>query len=143
MTEPVVTRTVEFTEASRLPDTSWLWRRVLVYVVTCAVLVFLWRLNEWIIDPTETKRAVDWATVRMQLRNSYLTLWLVLTLYCVGASMEELTRLVAAWKTSRKETVTTAPPPVTVRTTPEKTEVTSGAEPDDDGDLPPDQRVNP
>lgn len=114
MTEPASVKIVEHGDASRLPDPRWLYRRLVIYAVTAVMLWAVWRVVDWLVDPSELKRAIDWPTVRLIVRYTFLTLWLVLTLYCVGATVTDVTKLIAAWKTTRRETTSTATAPAII-----------------------------
>lgn len=116
----VITTTVEHSEASRLPDPRWLWRRILLYVIAATAIYVLVRFVDMVTDV---------ATLRVMARYAFYTLWLALTLYCVGATVTDVAKLVAAFKTTRKETTTSAAPvtqaaiPATVAAAqPDKTE---------------------
>lgn len=132
--EPAVVKTVEHGEASDLPETNWLWRRVFTFALTAAMLLYAWRLSE---------RVTDIATLRMALRYAFALLALLALLYLAGASTEAITRLLAAVKTTRKETVTSAPPPATLTTTSDGATTVTAATPEDDGLLPAGERVRP
>jgi len=106
--------TVEHGEVSELPETNWLWRRVFTFALTVALVVYLW----WL-----TGKISDVATLRMALRYAFGIIALLALLYLAGASTEAIARLLAAVRTTRKETVTSAP--------------AASAE----GELPPDQRL--
>lgn len=111
MTEQATIKTVEHAEPSALPETGWLWRRVYAFAVTLGMTVLAWRISERVSDP---------ATLRMALRYAYWTILLMCLLYMAGASAEAITKLVGAIRTTRKETITTAPPPARI-STPEAT----------------------
>ena len=124
MTDNATVRTVEHGEASRLPDTSWLWRRILIYAVIAVCLLIAWRVSE---------RVTDIGTLRQVLRYTFGMMALGLMLYGVGSTVTDVAGLVTAFLSTKKTTVTSAPPPATV---------TDGrAETSGDGELPPDQRV--
>lgn len=105
-TDTATVRTVEYGEASRLPDTSWMWRRLLIFMICGGILVgmgyVLWEQPK--LD----------SSTNLFVRNGYYTLWLGLTLYGVGATVTDITRLFAAMRTTRKETISSGPPPATV-----------------------------
>ncbi|MGA0604847.1 hypothetical protein ACO2Q0_02515 [Phenylobacterium sp. VNQ135] len=110
--EQATVKTVEHAEASRLPEPQWFWRRWLIYGCTVASLVIL--------------SAVVWAVLRhvpphlptyqLIIRYSFYTVWAAVLLYGVGASVTDVAQLVSAVRTTRKETLTTAPPPVAIQT---------------------------
>lgn len=121
-------KTVEHQEASRLPDTSWMWRRVLIYTI-CAVLLYIaWRVSERVPD-------TDGATLRQINRYCYSIIALGLTLYGVGATVTDVARLVTAFLSTKKITVAEASPPATV----EEGRVESPSE--DGGELRPEDRI--
>ncbi len=131
MTENATIRTVEHGEPSALPETGWVWRRSYAFAVTFTMTVLAWRISE---------RVEDIATLRLALRYAFWTILLMCLLYMAGASAEAITKLVSAVRTTRKETVTTAPPPATLtQTASGATKVETPAA--SDGELPPDQRV--
>lgn len=97
-------KVVEHGDASTLPDSSgWMWRRLLIYLVTVAALAF----TGWIIE-----RIDDVTTLRMIARYCLGLVALCLFLYVAGASAEDVVRLVSAVRTTRKETITNTPPEV-------------------------------
>ena len=114
MTENAVVKTVEHTEASALPETGWLWRRVYAFAVTVAMTLLAWRISE---------RIEDVGTLRLALRYAFWTILLMCMLYMAGASAEAITKLIGAIRTTRRETITTAPPPATLTSTPGGTKV--------------------
>jgi hypothetical protein len=128
VTDQAVIHTVEHGEASDLPENNWFWRRLFVWAVT----VFASGMAFFI-----SQRINDISTLRWALRFSFYTIWLCMVLYMCGATTERLTELMAALRSTRKETITTAPPPATITSTPGGTQVST----DDDGALPPDKRV--
>jgi hypothetical protein len=93
----VTRKVVEHGEASALPETSWMFRRLLIFVVTLAAIGSVW----WVIG-----RLTDVATLRMVARYSLGLQALCLFLYVAGASATDVVRLVSAVRTARKETVT-------------------------------------
>lgn len=108
MPEATVT-TVEHNEASRLPEPKWFWRRWLIYIVTLASLIILsftvWVVLQWVRDI---------GTLRLIIRYCFYTMWTAVILYGVGASVTDVAVLASAVRTTRKETVTTAPTPATI-----------------------------
>lgn len=132
MTEQNATiRTVEHGEASELPELGWFWRRTFAFGFTVACLLFAWRISE---------RVTDVGTLRMGLRYSLGLVALMSLLYMAGASTEAITKLFAAVRTTRKETLTTAPPVGKVVSTAAGTSATTAGD-EDDGALPPEARV--
>src|SRR4051794_41046166 len=130
MTNAAIIRTVEHGEASDLPETNWLWRRWFAFGFTLTCIGLVWRVSE---------RTSDLVTLRMIARNSLALAGLMCLLYMAGASSEAITRLLAAVRTTRKETVTTAPAVGKVESTTGGTSAeTTGA---GDIELPPGQRV--
>jgi len=113
MTDNATVRTVEHNEASALPETGWLWRRVFVFACTAVVLAMVWRVSE---------RVTDVGTLKMTIRYLIFAVYLFALLYLAGASTEAITRLLAAVRTTRKETVSTAAPPATITTPDSKVE---------------------
>jgi cytochrome bd-type quinol oxidase subunit 1 len=107
MTEQSTIKTVEYAEPSPVPENNWFWRRMFAFGFTVACFVFAWRLSE---------RVEDIGTLRMALRYSLLGAAMMSLLYMAGASAEAIGRIVAAVRTSRKETVTHASPPTRVKT---------------------------
>lgn len=107
MTAPQQARikTVQHEEASRLPDTSWMWRRILIYAVCGVCLLIAWRVSE---------RVTDVVTLRQINRYTYGLLALSLMLYGVGATVTDVAKLVTAFLSTKKTTETTAPPSATV-----------------------------
>ena len=124
--DQATTKVVEHGEASRLPDTSWTFRRLLIFLVAIVCLFLTWQV---------LGRVSDVVTLRMIARYSLGLVALCLFLYVGGASATDVVRLVSAVRTTRKETLMSGPPPATA--TPEG--VTTGAV--DDGELPADQRI--
>lgn len=100
-TAPTTHKIVEHGEASRMPDTSWTWRRILIFGVAGVGSYMLWRAANLVTDV---------GTLKVIIRYGFYTLWLALILYGVGATVTDLAKLAAAVKTTRKETVSTAPP---------------------------------
>lgn len=130
---------VEHGEASRMPDTSWVWRRLLIFgvcIVASALLFVVVLILEHI-----TERAIEgfalpvtaefFGVLKVTIRYGFYTLWLGLSLYGVGATVTDLAKLAAAVKTSRREMVTSTPPR------------DLGPGPCDTGELPPGMRVHP
>lgn len=111
MSEQATVRTVEHAEPSALPETGWAWRRTFAFMVTVTMTVLAWRISE---------RITDVATLRLCVRYAFWTILLMCLLYMAGASAEAITKLVGAIRTTRKETITTAPPPARI-STPEAT----------------------
>lgn len=105
MTEPAIQTVVEHGEASTLPDTSWMFRRILIFVVALSSLALTW----WIVG-----RITDIGTLRMIARYSQGLVALCIFVYVAGASATDVVRLVSAVRTTRRETVTSAPPPATI-----------------------------
>lgn len=108
-------KTVEHGEASRMPEPKWFWRRWLIYGVTVWALLILsftvasfLNLAERIVPPGQLAVL---GTLGLIIRYSFYTAWMAVVLYGVGATITDVTGFVAAFKTTRKETVTTALPP--------------------------------
>lgn len=112
--EMAVTKVVEHGDASDLPELDWFWRRVYVFALTIACCLFIWLV---------ARRVEDVATLREAIRNAMGIIVLLNILYLAGASAEKIVQLVSAVRTTRKETVMSAPPPATAT----KTSVTTDA----------------
>lgn len=95
----VTTKSVEHGEASRLPDTSWLWRRVLIFAVLTVMCVIAARVSE---------RVSDIGTLRQINRYSYGIILLGLLLYGVGATITDVVKLMTAFASTKKITETKA-----------------------------------
>lgn len=95
-----ITKTVEHTEASALPEVNWGWRRGFIFSVSYVLLAITWRVVEI---------SQDIVTQRMIARYALALIGLALMLYVAGASAEQITKLIQAAKTTRRETVTTEP----------------------------------
>lgn len=125
MTDPVPrVKTVVHEEASRLPDTSWTWRRILIFGVITVMCLIAWRVSE---------RVADIQTLRQVNRYAYGIICLGLLLYGIGATVTDVTRLMTAFFSTKKITLSegnTPPPPPTQ------------PGPSDDGELPPEQRIS-
>lgn len=115
-------KTITHEEASRLPEPVWFWRRWLIYGCT----VFAMAICTAIV--VRVYGVADIATMRLIIRYSFYTIWAAVVLYGVGASVTDVAVLASAVRTTRKETVTTAPPPAQI-TTPEATVSTPAAAP--------------
>lgn len=105
MTAHATQHVVEHGDASHLPDTSWAFRRALIFLVVIVCLGFA----GWIVGKIE-----DVTTLRMIARYSLGLVALCLFLYVAGATATDVIRLVSAFRTTRRETTTTAPPPATI-----------------------------
>lgn len=112
-------KTVEYTEPSPIPEIEWGWRRAYSYVVTLALMGHVGWLS-W--------RIKDERILAESMTLSQYILVIVLLLYLAGASAEAIGKIIAAVRTSRKETVTSAPAPARI-VTPEAA-VTSAAVPE-------------
>lgn len=144
-TEPAKeTKVIEHGEASRMPDTSWTWRRALIFGICALASVLLY------IAVAALIRIVDRAVVggqitlldrelfsalKLVIKYAFYTLWLGLILYGVGATVTDLAKLAAAVKTTRRETHTSGPAtaprslPATPEPPPPTTEDTGNARP--------------
>jgi membrane glycosyltransferase len=127
MTDQATVRTVEHGDASEIPAARWFWRRWYVIALTAAVL----GLIAWL-----TREITDVITLRMTIRYLCWTLLSLVFVYVAGATATDCVNMVSVLRSTRRETVTTAPPPAQIRT-PEAIVTT------DAGELPPDQRVQP
>lgn len=121
------TRSVVHEQASRLPDPSWVWRRVLIFATAIVALTIAYQLSS---------RTTDVGTMREALRYSFWTIFLCLTLYGVGATVTDVTRMITAFLSTKKVTETFADLPS------ESAPPNEGAAAPGDGKLPPDQRVD-
>lgn len=126
MTEVATVRTVEHGDPSHIPVPSWVWRRWYTFALTAAAMALLWRLTE---------RVEDIVTLRMVCRYLCWTVGGLVFVYVAGATATDCVNMVSVLKSTRKETTAVGPPPATV--TPGKVE----APPGDDGELPPEDRV--
>lgn len=102
MTDDAKIKTIEYTEPSPVPEVDWFWRRAYSYVVSAALMAHI----GWL-----TYRIKDESLLAESSRLSQFILVVVLLLYLAGASAEAIGRIIASVRTSRKETVVTAPPP--------------------------------
>ncbi len=93
-------RVITHEQASDLPETNWLWRRVFAFSVVGLLLYIV----DWIVRHT-----MDIGILRMVAQDSLRLIGLAMLLYMAGASAEAITRLVGAVRTTRKETVTEKP----------------------------------
>lgn len=100
MTEPTTTKTIEHGDASALPDVRWLWRRILVFIVTIACLYLAWLVVE---------KVADVGALREIARIALMIVALCIFVYVAGATATDVIRLVSAVRTTVKETVTTTP----------------------------------
>jgi len=98
-------KTIEHGDASRLPEPIWFWRRILIYVCVVVALVIL-TVVCWRVMLVET---FDIGTARLIIRYCFYTIWSAVVLYGVGASVTDVAVLVAAVRTTRKETIASAP----------------------------------
>ncbi len=111
-------KTIEHLEASRLPEPTWFWRRWLIYgvtvwtlsLLTASVCVLLWIATH----PAQAPPALVLNILSLLIRYSFYTAWAAVILYGVGASVTDVASLASAVRTTRKETITTAPPPATL-----------------------------
>lgn len=117
MTEAATIKTVEHGEASELPEITWGWRRLFVFGLTlilCALVAWIaWRVS-------------DVRTLREIAVNSQGLIFLLVFVYVAGATATDVVQLVTAFGSTRKETVTSAPPPATI-VTPDATASTGAA----------------
>lgn len=102
MTDVATVKTVEFADPSPVPESNWFWRRLYVFVVTCALAIHI----GW-MTLTQIK---DEKILREVIRNDQGLIMLFALLYLAGASAEAIGGIIAAIRTSRKETTTTATP---------------------------------
>jgi len=91
---------VEHGEPSNLPELGWFWRRLYVFVVTLALCVHVYLTTRGLKDP---------AALREVIRNDQGLIALFALLYLAGANTEAIAKLMAAVRTSRKETATITP----------------------------------
>ena len=108
MSEQLATvRTVEHGAPSEIPSARWVMRRWYVFALTAIAMALLWRLAE---------RIDDIVTLRMIAR--YLC-WIVMGLvfvYVAGATATDCVNMISVLRSTRRETVTLAPPPAQIRT---------------------------
>lgn len=95
----VVATTVEYGEPSPQPELTWLWRRAYVFAVTAALCVHV----AWL------SHGLQGHAVERIIRNDQFLIAGYALLYLAGASTEAIAKVVAAVRTSRRETTTTAP----------------------------------
>lgn len=148
MTEAAATvTTISHEEASRLPEPQWFWRRWLIYgvtvwamgLLTATVVVVLWVARH----PDQPIAVAVLNVLALIIRYSFYSAWAAVILYGVGASVTDLAVLASAVRTTRKETVTSAPQPSAIAApgavvrTPAPATVAAAMGP---GELPPDQR---
>lgn len=101
-TQPVASLTVvEHGEASALPEIKWLWRRLFVFAATIFLCFHVW----------EATQRLDAEALARTVRNDQILIGLFALLYIAGGTTEAIALLVSAFRTTKKETVTTAPPP--------------------------------
>lgn len=120
--ENTTVRTISHEQASRLPEPSWTWRRALIYIGTLwAQGICTWTV--WrVIEMAGSARSLspDQLTILgvyvLVIKYSFYTVWGVIVLYGVAASVTDLASLASAVRTTRKETITTAPPTAKVTT---------------------------
>jgi hypothetical protein len=105
MTEPATIHTVEHGDPSPVPESNWAWRRAYTFTVTGLLLAHV----GW-----TSYRTSDVLTLRETIRNDQALILLFALLYLAGASAEAIGRIVASVRTSRKETITSAPAPATL-----------------------------
>ena len=108
MADDATIKTVEYADPSPVPESNWFWRRLYVFVVTAALATHI----GW-MTLTQVKSE---GTLREVIRNDQWLIMLYALLYLAGASAEAIANVVAAIRTARKETITTAPPPASIET---------------------------
>lgn len=101
MSETQTVHTVEHGDPSPMPENNWTWRRLYVFAVTCALCAHV----AW-----TSQHVDDVYTLRMTIRNDQGLILIFALLYLAGATTERITELVAALRSTRKETITTAAP---------------------------------
>lgn len=119
MTDQAIVHTIEHADPSPVPESNWLWRRVYTFTVTALLVIHVY----WTALRTD-----DIATLRETIRNDQGLIVLFALLYLAGASAEAIGGIIASIRTSKKETITTAPPPARI-VTPEATVTTPTAKP--------------
>lgn len=126
MSDQAIVRTVEYGEASEIPAARWFWRRWYVFALTAAVLALI----AWLARDID-----DVITLRMTIRYLCWTLLSLVFVYVAGATATDCVNMVSVLRSTRRETVTTAPPPVEVRA--------AGAQvvAADDGELPESEKL--
>jgi hypothetical protein len=103
--DKAVIHTIEHVEASDLPEQNWVWRRLYIFGGTILILI----LPFWV-----TYKSDDIPTLRDIARISLGLVAFFALIYICGAGATEITKLVAAFRSTRKETVTSAPAPATI-----------------------------
>lgn len=151
----VTVKTVEHGEASALPVLQWQWRRWLTLLSTIGALALLWL----IVDRMTTAHVME----RLSAIPGVITAlkWIALSLigivgwnvfiFVAGATGAECVQMVMAFRSTKRETTTTAPPPAQVSTNARGTTTVdsptpAAAAPDKgpaDFRLPPSERVMP
>lgn len=99
--------TVEHGEASEIPAARWVWRRWYVFALTAIAMGLLWRLTE---------RVDDIVTLKMVAKYLCWTVMGLVFVYVAGATATDCVNMVSVLRSTRRETVTTAPPPAEIRT---------------------------
>lgn len=101
-TKPVATgtiHTIEFGPPSDMPEINWLWRRVYIFLVTAGASYETDKLALRVTDQKLLHSIIGYLVAIIAL---------MALLYIAGASSENITKLVGAIKTTRKETISTA-----------------------------------
>lgn len=77
-----------------LPEASWLWRRVFVFVVTTVLLVFVWFVVEHLAVTALLWPRGGIEALKDVARYLLLFAWMLATYYLLAPSAEQLTKLV-------------------------------------------------
>lgn len=119
-----VVHTIEHVDPSPVPESNWLWRRVYVFAVTALLCAHI----GWV-----SMKVDDVATLRETIRNDQFLIMLFALLYLAGASAEVIGQIIASVRTSRKETITSAPPPSSIHTAEASVEASGSTDAAPDG----------
>lgn len=101
-----IVRTIEHGDASEIPAARWMWRRWYVFALTAVAMALLWRLTERMDDVT---------TLRMVAKYLCWTVGLLVFVYVAGATATDCVNMASVLRSTRRETFTTAPPPLEVK----------------------------
>lgn len=113
-------KTIEYTEASRLPEPRWFWRRWFIFACTAwAMIVSTWAVQEVLVIARTNATRNDLLSIQVLeivIKFGFYTIWGGILLYGVGASVTDVAHLVTSMRTARKETVTKTDAPGTIQT---------------------------
>lgn len=133
---PVETKVVEHVEASALPKPKRpFWRVVVVLLAVVAGLAIAF----WVVGKTDDVR-----TLRLIAQWALGLVYFSLFVFVADGSAQDVVHLVTAFKSTRKETVMSAPPPATATPAAVVADTAPDAGPDaGDGELSAHERVRP